>query len=210
MGSHLKDKFLNHVSWCFFHLVIFLALVLMLTRINCVSSLILANSWTGFGHFPIVVGNVRLKSWKWNAERKSKLPIIKPADFPFQAQSQNSNNCWSLKLKSDCKLVLPRSLFPTFIEAIKQGKYFDLPFSKLNAKFNLQWRKKTTFLFLSNLNIFFRKGSNDTINMASFWIIWAVKVMNLKEEVWCSTPQPWSPLRFSLMSSVVGRPSLPL
>ena len=104
-----------------------------------------ANNWAGFRHFPIVVGNVRLKSWKWNAERKSKLPIIKPADFPFQAQSQNSNNCWSLKLKSDCKLVLPRSPFPTFIEAIKHGKYFDLPFSKLNAKFNLQWRKNNNF-----------------------------------------------------------------
>ena len=65
IGSPLRDKFLNHVSESFFPF----------GDISCLGphvdkdqlcqqpdSGVEANSWTGFGHYPIVVGNVRLKS----------------------------------------------------------------------------------------------------------------------------------------------------
>ena len=134
----------------FFHLVIFLALVLMLTRVNCVSSLILELRRTtgqdlGTSQLSSEMWDWKVESGTLSANQSCQLSNPQISHSKLKVRTATINNCWSLKLKSDCKLVLPRSLFPTFIEAIKHGKYFDLPFSKLNAKFNLQWRKNNNF-----------------------------------------------------------------
>ena len=150
-----------------------------------------------------------LKSWKWNAGGgKSKLPIIKPAELPFQAQSQT--NIEQIVEAQSWNQIVNCFAMVVFLPLLEEQSNWENSFTwpspleshKFNAKFNLQ-KKRTILVPVSSFYM------DITIIMARITLMMTTAMMvtmMMRNEDLQRFAEGGRHLGSALMSSAAGRP----